>query len=185
MDLIQGILTRSSNPKLVSPAPQPEQLNTVIRCGARAPDHGRMRPWRFVVVEGEGLAQLGAVFEAATLQDNPQAETAALARARSLPLRAPMIIMVAAVTAENPKVPRIEQIIAAGAAAQNIQLALHALGYGCMWRTGAMAAHPHVKSFFKLKSEDEIVGFLYVGTIDGEPRAVVEEAVENYLEFMS
>lgn len=184
MDLIQGILTRTSNPKLVVPAPTSAELNTALRCAVRAPDHGRMRPWRFIVVEGEGLARLGAAFESATLQDTPTADPAAFERARSLPLRAPMIIVVAAVTAENPKVPRIEQVVAAGAAAQNIQLALHAQGYGCMWRTGGMASHPAVKAFLDLKVDDEIVGFLYVGTIEGEPRPVVEVEVDPYLEYL-
>lgn len=184
MDLINGILTRTSNPKLMAPAPGAQQLETALRCGLRAPDHGRMRPWRFIVVEGEGLSRLGTAYEEASLQDDPQADPAALQRARSLPQRAPMIIVVAAVTAENPKVPRIEQVVAAGAAAQNIQLALHALGYGCMWRTGAMAIHPHVKRFLSLKQEDEIVGFLYVGTIEGDPRPAADVDVDQYLEYL-
>lgn len=184
MELLEGILTRTSNSKLVNPAPQSAELARVIRCALRAPDHGRMRPWRFVVVEGEGLYKLGTAFEEATKIDSPNAEASSLERARGLPLRAPMIIMVAATPTENPKVPRIEQVIAAGIAAQNIQLALHGLGYGCMWRTGAMAAHPHVKSLFHLKESDEIVAFLYVGTIDGEARPAIEPDVEKYLEYL-
>ena len=79
--------------------------------------------------------------------------------------RAPLIVIVAAAVTENPKVPDIEQIVAAGAAAQNMLLAAHALGLGGFWRTGAIAYDAEVKSALGLAHSDTVVGIIYLGSI--------------------
>ena len=87
-----------------------------------------------------------------------------LARERGKALRAPLIVVVVARIQSGSKIPEVEQIVSAGAAAQNIMLAAHALGYGAMWKTGEPAYDLRVKEALGLQASDAIVGFLYLGT---------------------
>ena len=93
----------------------------------------------------------------------PDASAAQLERERGKPLRAPMIIGVCAIVDPEARIPVIEQVLSAGAAAQNIMVAAHALGYGSAWKTGEAAYDPAVKAALGLQSKDAIVGFIYLG----------------------
>ncbi|MNC85769.1 putative NAD(P)H nitroreductase YdjA [compost metagenome] len=96
-------------------------------------------------------------------------------------MRAPVIVVVAARLKPSDKIPEVEQIISAGAAAQNMMLAAHALGFGAMWRTGAAAYDDSVKLALGLAANDAIIGFLYLGNRVGGssplPRPVPDEFV--------
>ena len=164
MDLTTAIQTRASVGALTEPAPEGAALMRLLEAGAAAPDHGRLRPWRFFLVRGAARERLGAVFADALARSVPEATAPMLERERAKPMRAPLILVVAAHVVAHPKVPAIEQILAAGAAAQNILLAAHAAGFGAMWRTGEPAYDAGVKAAFGLRAEDAIVGFLYLGT---------------------
>ena len=164
MDAIEALTTRASPRELVEPAPDARTLDRILRAGMRAPDHGRLRPWRFIIVAGAARTALGDVLAAALQRREPGVAEAALAKERGKPLRAPLIIVVAARLREHRGVPAVEQIIAAGAAAQNILVAAHALGFGGFWRTGAAAYDNAVKRALGLRADDAIVGFLYLGT---------------------
>ena len=94
-----------------------------------------------------------------------------LERERQKYRRAPMIIVAAARPGPTDKIPEIEQLLSAGAAAQNVLLAAHALGYGAMWRTGALAYDDDVKSILGLERSDKIIGFIYMGTPVAAPPA--------------
>jgi nitroreductase len=138
----------------------------------RAPDHGRLRPWHFIIVAGAARAALGDVLAAALQRREPGVAEAKVAKERNKPMRAPLIIVVAAKLREHRGVPAVEQIIAAGAAAQNILVAAHALGFGGFWRTGAAAYDNEVKRAVGLRADDAIVGFLYLGTPPGAAAAL-------------
>lgn len=168
--VIEALEGRVSSPKLTEPGPSRDQLEQILRCAVRAPDHGRLRPWRFVVVAGKGLNELGKLYEKAALAGDPELGDARCERLRRLPLRAPMIIVALTQVETGHKIPVIEQVVAVGVAVQNIQLAARALGYGAMWRTGEMASDPVVREHFGLQEKDEIVSFLYIGTTEGVPR---------------
>jgi nitroreductase len=135
------------------------------RPGAALPITGGCKPWRFITIEGEARHRFGEVLSRALEKRDPSSPPAALEHERKKPLRAPLMIVVAAVISDNPKVPAIEQTIAAGAAAQNIILASHALGFGAFWRTGAPAYDAEVKAALGLTEHDALIGFLYIGTI--------------------
>lgn len=171
-ELLSALLNRVSSPRLTAPAPTAEHLDTLLRCAHRAPDHGRLQPWHFTVVQGEGLRQLGDLFLAAKENDGTQLDQRARDKLLGMPLRAPMVIIVSARIQPHPKVPALDQVLAAGAATHNLQLAARALGYGVMWRTGEMAQHPHVKRELGLAADDEIVAFLYIGTACQEDRPI-------------
>ena len=171
MDAMTALRSRVTPLRLVEPAPAGEALQAILETATRAPDHGKMRPWRLFVIEGEGRQRLGALMVESLKRADPEAPEPLLAREAEKPLRAPMIIVVAArVEPEHPKIPALEQIMSTACAAQNIQLAAHAQGFGCMWKTGAVARDPEVKAAFGLAPTDELVGFLYVGTPEGLPQ---------------
>ena len=164
MQAIDALLKRRSAKILTEPAPDDGALELLLECAARAPDHGRLRPWRFIVIRGAARERLGALMAEQLRRKQPSASDEALQRERQKALRAPLIIVVAAVCIATAKVPAIEQVLAAGAAAQNMMLAAMALGFGAMWKTGDAAYDETVKVALGLEARDAIVGFLYLGT---------------------
>jgi nitroreductase len=164
MQAIDALLKRRSAKTLADPAPDEGALALLLECASRAPDHGRLRPWRFIVIRGPARERLGELMAEQLLRKQPQASAEALQRERQKALRAPLIIVVAAVCSATAKVPAIEQILSAGAAAENMMLAATALGFGAMWKTGEAAYDDKVKVALGLDASDSIVGFLYVGT---------------------
>jgi len=165
MDAIEALMGRVSPAQLVEPGPTPGQLQTLLGVAARAPDHGRMQPWRFILIEGEARHRFGEVMAQSLKRREPDAPEGKLEAERKKPLRAPLVVVVAAAVKENPKVPDVEQVVAAGAAAQNMLVAAHAMGLGGFWRTGAIAYDPEVKRALGLGQQNAIVGFLYLGSI--------------------
>jgi nitroreductase len=180
MDAIHALLTRSSAKAIGQTRIAQEHLRIALEAAVRAPDHGRLRPWRFMLIEGDDLRQFGEVLVEAAQRRNPQASEGEIAREREKAARAPHIIVVVCRVVASAKVPEVEQILAAGAAAQNVMLALHAQGYGAAWKTGAPAYDVGVKTAIGLAATDHIVGFIYAGgdaTFAPGKRATVEEAM--------
>ncbi len=183
MDALHVLKVRSSVAKLQAPGPTQEQSRQLIQAAIRAADHGNLKPWRFLFIEGEGLVSLGQVFARASANAKADITQAELTRMESMPLRAPSILVVIAKCQEHPKVPQVEQLISAGAAAQNIINAAYAMGLGAIWRTGDMAYNPEVAGALGLSGEESLVGFIYLGTpIDVLPEAKVIDP-ENFFEF--
>ncbi|HEX3845131.1 MAG TPA: nitroreductase [Steroidobacteraceae bacterium] len=164
MQAIDALLERRSAKTLTDPAPDEGALALLLESASRAPDHGRLRPWRFIVIRSGARDRLGELMAGQLRRKQPQAAAEALQRERQKALRAPLIVVVAAVCNAAAKIPPIEQILAAGAAAQNMMLAATALGFGAMWKTGDAAYDDTVKLALGLETRDSIVGFLYLGT---------------------
>lgn len=182
MDAITALTTRKSTSLLVKPAPSDAEIDIMLSAAMRAPDHGKLRPWRFIVVKGKGLDRLGLAFADAALERDADITPDELDKAKQRPHRAPLVIAVMAKIVRNEKIPEIEQILSAGAAAQNILLAAHALGYAGIWRSGVPCFDPNVRAALGGSGEDQIVGFLYLGTA----RTTVPlkpVAADNYVEF--
>ncbi|MGO4894080.1 NAD(P)H nitroreductase [Flavobacterium sp. W21_SRS_FM6] len=167
MQALDLLLNRTSQPRLQKPAPNEQELQNIIHAAMRVPDHASLTPWKFVVCQEAGLTRLGNVFEQAALDE--QLSEKEVLRAPQLPLRAPMVIAVIAQIQEHEKVPWVEQVASASCAAYAMQLAAKAQGYDNVWRTGIYAQSKVVKDAFGLKEQDEIVGFLYVGTGNADP----------------
>ena len=165
MDLFAAINTRSSAGRLTEPGPSPEQLERLLHAAARAPDHGRIRPWRFVILKDAARDALTAAAALAKRVRLPDMTAEQLAAEREKMNRSPAIVVIGcAVNREQAKVPEIEQVVAVGAAAQNLFLAAHDLGYGVMWKTGAAAYDSAVKATVGLKPDDHIVAIMHLGT---------------------
>jgi nitroreductase len=181
MDAVNLLMTRESAMKLEAPGPSEEELDQIFASAGRAPDHGKLRPWRFVVIPTDRRAAFGEVMAASMQRRMPDAPADALERERAKALRAPVIVVVAARVQKGHRIPEIEQIAAASAAAQTIMLAAPALGYGAMWKTGDAAYDPTVRTALGLMAEDEILGFLYLGTRTGAASNVVRPAAREHV----
>ncbi|MEM8593565.1 MAG: nitroreductase [Pseudomonadota bacterium] len=169
MTALECLTTRNSCAKLTTPMPSERELELVFQSALRAPDHARLRPWRFVSVSGDGLNALSDLFVQYTRQQALEQGQATLTQkqidsAHAKGQRAPLVIAVVVCIKEHPKVPESEQILSAGAAAQNMLLALHALGYQAIWRTGDLSRSELARHTFALASHEAIVALLYVGT---------------------
>lgn len=181
MQALDLLLNRVSVGRLLDPAPDAVQRDLLFRAALRAPDHGQLRPWRFLCVEGEARVRLGELFAKALLAGNPDAKPEALDKARNMPLRAPLLVVVIATLHAHPKVPEQEQLLAAGCAAHGIVLAAHAQGLGAIWRTGELAYAAPVMAGLGLAGNERIVGFLYLGSVVGERRTPLALAPADFV----
>lgn len=180
MDAMTLLYNRASNPKLGEPGPDAETLREILDAAVRAPDHGLLRPWRLWTIQGVAREKLGEVLAEAQRRREPDTDEAQLEKTRAKPLRAPLIVVVAACPQPSEKVPEIEQVLAAGSVAQNMLLASQARGFGAMWRTGAPAYDTHVKQAFGLGAHDHIVGFVYIGTPTQTPPEIPRPGAETF-----
>jgi nitroreductase len=163
MDVIEALNTRSTAKTYGADAPTREHIAIALQAAVRAPDHGRLRPWRFMLVEGDQRRTFGELLAASAKRRVPGLSDGDLQRERDKAMRAPMIIIVIGRVVPGTKVPAIEQVLATGAATQNLLLALHAQGYAAAWKTGEAAYDPEVKKALGLSADDHLVGFVYVG----------------------
>jgi nitroreductase len=169
VEAIEALMTRVTAGSLVEPAPDDVALKSILEVAVRAPDHGRLKPWQFTVIRGASREAFGDLMAQALRRRKPQASELQLQQERAKPLRAPMIVVVAARVQSQSRIPVIEQTLSAGAAAQNILLAAHAFGFGGAWKTGDAAYDQGIKAAFGLGISDAIVAFIYLGTRAGNP----------------
>lgn len=149
MDALDALQNRTASPRLIEPAPSEQELQEIYKAGLRAPDHGMLRPWKFLVVSGEARAKLGQIF-ADNLNPGSEEEKAKMLNS---PLRAPLIIVAVTEFKEHPKVPDVEQVCATAAAVQNMSVAIHALGYSSIWRTVRRHLVPVLRKPWALKQQ--------------------------------
>jgi nitroreductase len=161
MNNLELLLNRQSNPHLCEPAPAANDLHNILSAGMRVPDHGGLLPWHFTVVEGEGLSKLSNIFVNA-IKINCEDE-AKISKASKMPFRAPLIIVIST-KYQAHKVPKQEQLVAAGCTVHAMQMMAYSIGFGAVWRTGDFSYNNSVKYALNIDMQDEIVGFLYIGT---------------------
>jgi nitroreductase len=174
VDTLEAIRARRSVGRLTDPAPTDDELQTLLDAAACAPDHGELRPWKFVVLRGREKDEFGAVLEDAYVARcraiGAQPSDGQLKKERTKLGRAPLVVIACAINQHSEEIPWIEQILAVGAAVENMLLAATALGYGSMWRTGPPAYDHRVTRAIGLTDDDAIVGFVYLGTpVGGAP----------------
>tara|TARA_R110001592_G_scaffold205052_2_gene455436 strand:- start:7448 stop:8059 length:612 start_codon:yes stop_codon:yes gene_type:complete len=195
--LVELLCQRVSSPRLTEPAPNKQELDLVFKSALRTPDHMMLRPWRYLIIEGEARHKLGELFlssaklssalssknTAAQSTENHVEEMTEFKeeKLKSMPMRAPMLIVAIASLIDHPKVPHEEQILSCGVGVGYMLLALQTLGYGGVWRTGDMALNKFVCEGLGLKENESIVGFLYIGTPVGEPKPVPDINPQEYI----
>lgn len=165
MDALTALHSRTSSNMLCEPGPSSTQLNNIYKAGIRACDHRNLRPWEFILIEGDARSTFGDLMvEAKEASDGEKMNTELAEKIRKKPMRAPTIIAVVAKIQTHEKVPDIEQVLSAGAAAQMMMTAAYAQGIGAIWRSGSMMFRDEMKAGLGLSSIDQIVGFMYLGT---------------------
>jgi len=179
MDVFDAIHNRHSIKKVKPDPVSRELIEKLLDAAVQAPNHYKVRPWRFVVLMGEGRNRLGEAMAASTAEYHPEYPPEALDKCRTTPLQAPVVIAVGVDQPTEPKVLEIENICAAAAATENLLLAAHALGLGAKWRTGEWARDPNIKEFLGFQPDQHIIGFIYIGypefTADFPTRPSFEE----------
>ncbi len=174
---------RSCPPRLLSdPAPSDDHLRLMVEAAVRAPDHAGLRPWRFICIQDAARVRLGGALATAYMCRHRSASRDQLDRERMKPLRAPMVLAVAAaVTLGHPRGTVMDQQLAAGAAAMNLLNVAHVLGYGGIWLTGESCHDANIKRALGLAPGDFIAGWLYLGTPSGDPAPVRRPGTDDVL----
>ncbi|MFK0264209.1 nitroreductase [Streptomyces angustmyceticus] len=159
-----AVLTRRSEHHLVDPAPNDEEFAYLLRAAATAPDHGRLRPWRWVLVRDEGRVALGRCF--ADECAGPESRRGQMeAKAQRAPLLATLVFSpVPNDTGRGSPIPEWEQLAATSAMAGSLILLLHARGFGSVWRTGRFTESERIRRVLGLHWEERLLGWLYIGT---------------------
>jgi len=174
------LLDRASVTDLAEPGPDGDDLDLIIQAGLRAPDHGKLRPWHFVLIRGEARAAWAGVVVDALKAREPDAPEKAVDKQRNRALNTPLIIALGAKLQHGHKVPEIEQMMTVGAAAMNMLNALQGLGYGGVWLSGANAYDERVMTALGLEPGDKLAGFLFVGTPKAPPMTPRRPAVADH-----
>lgn len=178
--VIVALQNRVSVGELMDPAPAGADREAIFRAALRAPDHGQLRPWRFLLVEGEQRVAVGRLL--AETEDacfGPLTDSQRSKAADRL-LRAPLVLLVVARITPHAKVPDIEQVMSTACAVQNMLLAAQALGFGAMWRTGLVTFEPLLAEKLGLTADERLLGFLYLGTPKGEAKAAPAPSVDKH-----
>ena len=174
---------RSGSAKAMrEPGPSSSQLALILRAGARAPDHGKLFPWRFIIILDKGRERAGEILAEVMQAEGERDKQVEEERARFL--RAPVVIGVVSAAREQHKIPVWEQELSAGAVCQNILVAATALGFVGNWITEWYAYHPAVKDRLGLKAGERIAGFIYLGTaaepLEERPRPEMDRIVSYF-----
>lgn len=167
MNALELLLNRRSASCLAEPAPVGEQLENILQAAIRVPDHAGLQPWRFFIIQDAGRQRfsdlLSQAAQAAGFDEKAQQKAA------NAPFRAPLIIAVIAHYQPHATVPRWEQLMSAGCAVMSMQMAALAQGFNGIWRSGPLLESPLVRTAFHCGEQDQIVGFLYLGSVRKAP----------------
>jgi nitroreductase len=155
---------RSVKPmELSGPPPTAAERDALLTVASRVPDHGKLVPWRFVVFEGDARLHAGDAIAEAFLSDHPDATAEQIEFEKRRLARAPLVVAVVSRAAPHIKIPEWEQVLSAGAAAMNLVLAAHALGFAANWITEWYAYDRRVCAALRLADHEKIAGFIHIG----------------------
>lgn len=167
-DLRLRLATRRSAPAqaLTEPGPSAEEIEEILTLGARSPDHGKLFPWRFVVLGHQSRAELAeALTPLAALQPEPNKAMAVLGKLTA----APVTILVVSAPVPGQKVPEWEQQLSAGAVCMNLEHAASALGYASSWITDWYSYDPQALDILGVAGGEQVAGFIHIGTLAEAP----------------
>lgn len=169
---------------LKEPGPDSSELEQLLTIATRVPDHGKLTPWRLVLIEGDARAQAGEKLAEIYARNNPGADEASLDVERGRFLPAPLTVGVISSPKDHPKVPEFEQLLSAGNVAFNLIHAAHALGFGASWVTRWYAFDAEAGVMLGARPGERFVGFVQIGTpttvIEDRPRPALDTIVSRW-----
>lgn len=170
---------------LRDPGPTPEELEQILTIGTRVPDHGKITPWRLVIIEGDARAAVGEKLATIAATNTPGLDEASLDIERQRFLPAPLTIGVIFSPKAHPKIPEFEQLLSAGNVALNLVHAAHALGFGASWVTRWYAYDEAAAEMLGARAGERFVGFIHIGsssvTIEDRPRPPLSDIVSRWI----
>ncbi|HSR56424.1 MAG TPA: nitroreductase [Alphaproteobacteria bacterium] len=179
---LEVLFSRSSNNMLTDPAPEGAHLDLILQAASRAPDHGRLCPWRFVLIRGAARENFARLLKEAAVSRQPEIEAGKLSKIERM-CQSPLIIAVGTDFKES-KFPKSEQELSVAAAAMNVLNAVHALGYAGKWVTGDNSHDPAVHAALGFEAPNRVLGFLLIGTarmaLPEVERPSVEDSAEDW-----
>jgi nitroreductase len=184
MNTIEAIHTRMSIGRMKMQPVEREKIEGLLDAGAQAPNHHKVRPWRFVVISGSARERLGDVMAENFHRRFPDVKPEAMQKERAKPVRSPVIIAVGVDAPSEPRVHEIENICAAAAACENILLAAHALGLAGHWRTGEASRDPEIKRFLGFSEGQHVIAFLYIGYAEVETKPAARPGYQDRTTWM-
>ncbi|MEA1833580.1 nitroreductase [Methylobacterium durans] len=155
--------------RLDGPGPDAGSLDAILRIAARVPDHGKLAPWRFIVIADEARDRIGAVIEAAYRADHPEADADRLALERGRLAQAPLVVAVVSRAGPHAKIPEWEQVLSAGAATMNLCVAANASGFATAWLTEWYAYDRRILDALGLDPRERLAGFVHIGRASERP----------------
>ncbi|MEQ1752750.1 MAG: nitroreductase [Micropepsaceae bacterium] len=176
---------RSGSAKaMVGPGPTDSQIQELLVCATRVPDHGKLAPWRFIVFTGDARAEFGEILVGALHNTESRPSEERIAQERGRFLRAPVVIAVISRAKAGLPIPEWEQILSAGACCQTLCIAAHAMGFVAGWITEWYAYDPTVRAKLALSAEERIAGFVHLGKpkepLVDRPRPSLESVVTYF-----
>lgn len=168
MDTIEALMSRVStgSKRLLEPGPSDSELKLMLEASMTAPDHKGLKPWRFIVVKDEARATLGELFATAAQKRDPDTKAKEIDRQRDKGANPPVTLIVVATPKEDDKVPEYEQLITAGIAAQQVQLAAFSMGYGTILVSGEKVDDAFIKQALNIGEQEIIIGFISMGSVE-------------------
>jgi len=185
-DALELLTTRRSvKPmEMTGPGPTADEIGTLLSIAARVPDHGKLAPWRFIIFEGDGQRKAARIIEQGFRRKFPKATDEQAQDAGRRFVQAPLVIAVVSRAAPHPKVPEWEQVLSAGAAAMNLVIATHAMGYAACWLTDWVSYDNAVLGELGVAPEERIAGFVHIGRAtrapEDRPRPALADIVTRF-----
>ncbi len=177
---------RHSAALLVEPKPSRPEIERILQVAATVPDHGALKPYRFVVIEGEARETFAeALLDAAHAHRPGGLDEGMKPKIKAKAFAAPLQIVIIFSPKDSPKIPRWEQMAAASCTGYALDLAANALGYGSVWKNFAYDPGPKMTSLFGLRAGEEVLGWVNVGTErdrDRTPRSPVD--IDQFARFI-
>jgi nitroreductase len=149
---------------LAEPGPSDVQIDQILAIAARVPDHGKLVPWRFVVLAGDGRRRMAETLALRLRAAVPPVAEDQIEKERARFANSPVIVTVVSRAAPHPKIPEWEQVLSAGAVGMNMLHAANALGFGAVWLTGPFAYDRGAMQALGLAAHEKIAGFVHIGT---------------------
>ena len=153
---------------MVDPGPDRDQLREILKAAMRVPDHGKLSPWRFIVLAGDDREKLGALISQG-LKNEGEVSDKVCEKMAGYATQGPTLIIAVSSPVEHRAIPSFEQQLSMGAACQTLLIAAHALGFVGQWLTGWAATSTTVHAGLGIKSHEKIAGFIFLGSQEREP----------------
>jgi nitroreductase len=186
IDFLSFFQQRRSVPPqaLQEPGPSSDQIRTLLSIAARVPDHGKLVPWRFLVMQNEARSRLGEKIAEIFKADQPECTNEAIAFEHNRLVRAPLVIGIVSKAMPHVKIPEWEQVLSSGAVCMNLVVAANAMGFATCWITEWYAYDRRFLAHLGLEPHENMAGFIHIGTPSLTPSDRVRPVLDDIVTYL-